>query len=119
MKLRRVTEAEVEISIRCEPEELPYVGFCSRIDPVIDRRTEARIRRQLERGNDWAWCSVVVTAAWKGFTGHSYLGGCSYRSEAEFCQAGGYYLDLKKDALNDLNREIDRIKVTIELLEVH
>lgn len=119
MQIRQLTEAEVEFSILCEPEELPYVGFCSRINAAIDRRAEQWIRQQLERGNEWAWCSVVVTAIWKGFTGSSLLGGCSYRSEAEFCRPGGYYPDLKNDALSDLNREIERVRLFLERLEVN
>ena len=118
MHLRQLAEADVEFRIRCQPEEIPFVGNCCCIDDATDQRTEEWIRDQLERGNDWAWCQVTVTASWNGLEGHAYLGGCSYRSHEEFCLEGGYYLDLKAEALADLNSEIERLRTLITELEL-
>ena len=117
MILRQLTQADVEFRIRCDPEDLPYVGFCSRVNAVIDRQAEKWIHNQLKRGNEWAWCFVTVMATWQGFVGHSCLGGCSYRSEEEFCRPGGYFPELKKDALTDLNRVIERLRLLLAQLE--
>ena len=117
MILRQLSEADVEFTIRCDPEDLPYVGFCSRVNAVIDKQTELWIHQQLERGNEWAWCFVTVMATWQSIVGHSCLGGCSYRSEEEFCRPGGYYQELQTDAITDLNREIERLKLLLTQLE--
>jgi hypothetical protein len=113
MKRRCLTEDEVEFELRCEPEDIPFVGNCSAIDDETDRQAEEWILEQLESGNQWAWCCVVVTARWEGFEGRASLGGCSYRSEKDFRCPGGYFDDLRVEALDDLNA---RIAQTIAVL---
>jgi len=72
-------------------------------DDQIDRDVEDAIFADLERGNQWAWCSVTVTARCGGFQGHDYLGCCSYASQDDFCQPDGYYWDdMRREALRDL-----------------
>lgn len=77
-----------------------------------DEDDEEFIRQELANGNDWAWCKVRVTAQWIApdgttFEGHDYLGGCSYRSEEDFKQPGGYYDDMKKEAYADLQKAVE------------
>lgn len=105
-KIRELTADEVEFVVECEGEHIPYKGNCSAIDEESDRKAETWIRNQLRRGNQWAWCSVKVTARWKGYEGHDYLGGCSYKSKDDFCQPGGYYDDMKDEALAELNKQL-------------
>jgi len=62
--------------------------------------------------NDWAWCQVTVRAELEGFEGFAFLGGCSYKSEADFTE-GGYYTDLCDEAFEDLLRNIDETKTRI------
>lgn len=112
--LRTLTDSDVEFEIECAPDDIPFVGNCSAIDPETDEAAEKWISEELESGNPWAWCYVVVRARWQGFEGKAALGGCSYESEAAFCQPGGYFDDLRKEALDDLN---DRIKRTSEILD--
>lgn len=64
------------------------------------------IREQQERGNEWAWCCVTVTAELEGFKGEAHLGGCAYEDEAQF-KIDGYYEDLCHEALSDLESVID------------
>lgn len=116
MNRRKLTVKDVEFSLRREPEDIPFVGNCSAIDEKTDRRAENWIRRQLEAGNCWAWCYVVITAQWNGFQGRASLGGCSYRSEEEFCRRGGYYDDLKAEALEALNEEVERAANALDSL---
>ena len=42
-------------------------------------------------------------ARWKGFEGSDCLSCCSYESEEQFRQPGGYYDDMKGTALDALN----------------
>ncbi len=106
-KIRKLTENDVTFTVLCEPEDIEIEGNCSAIDEETDRAQEKWVRNQLRSGNTWAWCSVKVTASWKDFESSEYLGGCSYRSEEEFTEPGGYYDDLKAEALEQLNRQIE------------
>lgn len=36
------------------------------------------IRAELDAGNEWAWCVVVVTVRHMGYEGQAWLGGVSY-----------------------------------------
>ena len=62
---------------------------------------------QLASGNQWAWCTVRVVATLGEFEGSDSLGCCSYASEADFKAPGGYFDDMKVEALDDLRRSIE------------
>jgi hypothetical protein len=113
---RPLTEHDVIFTLEHFPEEQAIEGNCSAIDPVTDRETERWIYGELERGNQWAWCVVKVTASWGSFHGIDYLGCCSYRSEEEFRKPGDYFDDMKAAALADLNATIERTANQIALL---
>jgi len=76
-------------------------------DDAIDKEAEDTIRCDLA-WNIWAWCTVKVTATWKSLSADDYLGCCSYSSEADFMQ-GGYYDDMKAEALTSLNAQLQDI----------
>lgn len=95
------------VSLGIEPEQIPFEGNASAIGPEEDAETNHWIRDQLERGNDWAWCHVEVTASYDGLTGHAGLGACSYESEKAFRVPGGYYDDLVIEALDDLWAQLE------------
>lgn len=108
-KLRKVAT----ITLRCEDEDIPFVGNCSALDPETDRKQEDWIRSELASGNEWAWCRVVVTASWNLLTGADSLGGCSYESEDDF-QDGPYYSDMVRTAIDRLAEQIEAIATQIE-----
>jgi len=118
MLLRELKEDEVEFFLTCEFEPTPIEGNCSAIDDETDKKTERWIRNELADGNEWAWCCVRVVASWNGFEGDDCLGCCSYRSEEDF-KKGGYYEDMKIEALYDLNRSIQRLAVKLQSLTVY
>lgn len=66
-----------------------------------DKETVKSIRKQLDKGNYWAWCSVVVSVEINGLATETNLGGCSYKSEADF-KSGGYYADMLIECLSEL-----------------
>jgi hypothetical protein len=93
-----------EFEIECLPEDLPVRGNASFIDEETDRAIEDRIIADLERGNEWAWCTVKVTARLIGcewLEGESSLGCCSYASEEDFIKNSGCLDDLKREAVKD------------------
>ena len=90
------------------------IKFSISIEPEIEspERMEMNqyaldwIQEQLERGNEWAWCCVTVTAELEGFKGKAHLGGCAYEDERQF-KIDGYYEDLCAEAKADLERVIN------------
>ena len=105
-RVRELREEEVVFDCECEPEEMQIEGNASAIGPEEDAQTYKWIRDQLDGGNEWAWCGVIVTARWGDFEAKEYLGGCSYESREDFMKPGGYYDDMKSEALAALNVKI-------------
>jgi hypothetical protein len=109
--VRRPTKDDVHFALWHEPEDM-YELEGNFTDPA----DVEWIRKELEDGNDWAWCRTQVHATWtdpetgKEYEGDDYLGGCSYRSKEDFMQPGGYYDDMKNAAYDELvkNVEADR-----------
>ncbi len=110
MKLKTVTRGMATITLTMEPEIGPFEG------DFDDRETEEWIRSELASDNQWAWCVVTVTAKWGGFEGSDHLGGCSYKSEEDFRQPGGYFDDMVKAALETLNQSIRDAAAKLETL---
>lgn len=117
--MRQLTESEVEFTIECLPEEEPILGNASAIDDDTDREIAEKILEDLESGNEWAWCLVKVTAHWEGYEGFASLGCCSYESEASFKEPGGYYDDMKAEALDRLNAQLETAHQKLKLLDAH
>ena len=99
--IKRLKE-RAEITIECEPDSLQIEGNCSAIGPEEDAETLAWIVNELNRGNEWAWCAVKVTATFEGMSASDYLGGCSYESEHAFKDPHGYYPDMVNRAIEGL-----------------
>ena len=104
MAIRELKADEVEFTLECLEEDCAIEGnVMASGDDAEDMKAERWVQRQLEAGNSWAWCTAKVTAAWNGFEGTDYLGCCSYRSEKDFRKPGGYFDDMKVEALANLN----------------
>jgi len=67
---------------------------------------QKKIRKEIMKGNRWAWCCVRVRAEAGGLTGEDYFGRCSYASEADFKAEGGYWEDMKQTAKDSLLRKL-------------
>lgn len=100
--MRELTVSDVEISVTTEEEwDRPDQHFD---DPEL----VAKVRELYEEGNDWAWCTVKVQLEWMGLTTEAYLGACSYENEEEF-KKDEYYHQMVREALDDLNKQVQRI----------
>ena len=104
-----IKSSDVKWEIECLPEDLQIEGYASAIDEETDAKIAHDIRKQLEKGNEWAWCVVKVTGEWEGLEKSTYLGGCSYRSERDFVTNSGYFEDMKADVLEKLNKSAKTI----------
>ena len=107
-KMKPLTEADVAIRIEALPEEAPIDGNVCANDCA--EACAQRVKDQLNAGNEWAWCTVRVVAEWEGLHGDAYLGCCSYDSESEFTKPGGYFDDMKADAVADLNQFVRSLR---------
>jgi hypothetical protein len=116
--IRELTEADVDFVLECEPEDVPIEGNAMASgDDDVDAEAEQWVRDQLESGNEWAWCHVIVRARWNGLEGVDNLGCCSYKSEADFRQPGGYYDDMRAEALADLNAQLEDLDAKLDQLK--
>ena len=105
--MREFQPTEIKFTLRCGAEHIPIRGNAMASgDDAADRETEDEIIEDVERGNQWAWGNVTVSASWSGFTGEAHLGGCSYKSGADFRENSGYFKDMVGEALGDLLTEI-------------
>lgn len=104
-----IEDGLVEFEINLMEEHEPPDGMFS-FQEDIDH-----VKEGIRNGNEWAWTCVKVTARIPGIDleGTDYLGGCSYKDQADF-EADGYYADMKKSALDDLKSQL---KTLIEKLK--
>ena len=110
-KQETTIRSEITFSIECLSEDEQVAGNAMASgDEQVDAECNAEIYRQLDSGNEWAWCCVRVVAEWNGLEGDDFLGCCSYASEADF-QSGGYFDDMKESATLELLARIDRVQI--------
>lgn len=115
--MRLLRKDEVEFRLEIEPEETAVRGnFMATEDPEQDKRDEDEIIARLNRGDDWAWCLVIVKGYWQTFSASSALGGCSYANEADFKREGSYD-DMCDEILDLLNAEIQNTATILESLK--
>jgi hypothetical protein len=101
----KIKDSQIVYSIECLPETTPLEGnVLASGNDAEDKAAEDGVRQQLEAGNEWAWCTVKVTAEIPGteFKGVDYLGCCSYKSLENFIECNDYYADMKAEAKADL-----------------
>lgn len=101
---------EIEYRIAAQQDDTPVRGNAMASgDSAEDKKVEDEILARLDRGDEWAWAlvdvSARVTVDGKEFAGRAYLGACCYENEAAF-KADGYYEDMCKEAVEDLIKEL-------------
>ena len=106
MTLRALRMEEVEFEVAIEPEEEGVRGNAQASgDDAADRKLEEEITERLERGDQAAWCTVMVTARWNGFSGWASLG-CVSLDESYTLDVVVDDHDMKEEALAHLNQQI-------------
>lgn len=128
MQLRLLTADEVQFNLQIHDEDLPLKGnVMASGDDELDERVVKETQAELDKGNRWAWCCVVVTAKWKSWTGTAVCGCISYfdhtneegvvlDGEAQFNDDGEYDC-MKKEALEALNEEVQAAFVELQKLQ--
>ena len=111
--MTQIRARDVFFDIIVKPDDTPVRGNASVSgDDALDRACEDEILARLDRGDVWAWGAVSVIARWRGFAGYAHLGACSYADEEDF-KRGGYYEDMRKEAQEDLEREVASVEARI------
>jgi hypothetical protein len=115
---RYPTIDECNIDVWCEPEQTQIEGNASAIDDDTDKEIADNIGKELEYGNDWAWCTIFVKVEWNEFSGMDTLCCCSYKSRNDFIRANDYYQDMKGEAYRAMCEYIDEVRTRLSYLDV-
>src|SRR5664279_5141177 len=86
-------------------DDLEVRGNASAWDDEAENEAYANeIITRLDAGDTWAWAAVTVQAEFMGISACDHLGACCYKDTADFVSAetGGYYADMKSEALDAL-----------------
>lgn len=106
--MKKITRDDIHLTIRCEEDPTPPEGNASALDAETDAQVLEWIGKELESGNQWAWCIVTVRGEYKGIYAEDSLCCCSYRSEDDF-KSGGYYDDMARNVVDDLNDTVSTL----------
>lgn len=93
-------------------------------DSFLDKSVEDEIIARLDQGDVWAWADVTVIAevqtdTGETFSGEDYLGGGSYKDEADF-RRDGYFDDMcwraREELIKDLESAVKRGTIATNVL---
>jgi len=107
-----LTENEVTFTVEFYPDDTTLAGnVLASGDANLDLEAEELVANEIEAGNDFAWCQIVVTAKWRRFVGTDTLCGVSvlnhYCEDPEASILADYVPEIKEIALEALNSEIE------------
>lgn len=119
MKLKKLTSDEVAFSFSVEPDDIPVKGNAlASGDDAADKEAEDAILDRLDRGDELAWCIIVVEAKWQGYRGIASLGGNTLADSAEVESTIKEH-DMYTEALDNLNTALEReLRTLSERIEV-
>ena len=80
-----------------------------RPEKEFDKGIARQIRKEMDKGNVWAWCSVKVSVsahlpADDETTADDYLGGCSYKDRNDFIVNSGYFVQMVRECYESLKQ---------------
>jgi len=105
---------EVEFIVEILPEEAPVRGnACCTGDDDFDRQVEDEILADLAGGNDWAWCSVKVTARVDSIEGTAYSRYCNYTNKTAFFD-DPHCAAMEEQALRELRDKLAGMRDSVE-----
>lgn len=111
MFLRKLTRADVTFTVRTEFDDsysdAAVRGSFATDDPDADREQADEIVRRVGRGDEMAWCGVIVTARWGSHTADDAVWGVTLGGNET---ADSYAKDngMFDEALHALNEQLRR-----------
>jgi hypothetical protein len=106
IKIEKLGDVNIRLTVSEE--------FCPVKGNVLASGNDAedeKVIKRIAQGDVWAWCMVTITASLDelDFEGNSYLGCCSYKNQKDFLAPGGYYEDMKGEAIEELKGQIELV----------
>jgi len=102
--LIKAYEREYDITLEALPEAVTVRGNASAWGNEEDKAYEDGIIARLESGDQWAWFTAKVTVRDShGREASDYLGCCCYGDARDF-KLGGYYLDMIKACVDEIEQ---------------
>ena len=104
--LIKAYERDYDITLEALPETIRVRGNAQASgDDALDKEAEDEILARLESGDIWAWFTAKVSVRDKyGREASDYLGACCYEDARDF-KRGGYYLDMIRECLDQIEME--------------
>jgi len=97
---------DVEYSVEIQVSDIPLKGNVQvSNDDEADKKAEQWVENQLDLGNEYAWCDVVVYARVCGHEGFDSLGACTASSRNELDALIKDH-EMHKNALDDLKKKL-------------
>lgn len=115
MALRKLSLKEVKITVKAEKEDSSVITCGARLGVCGDSFVKA-VREQQKISRTWGWCCAAVTASFNGKSATTYLGECSYKSKEDFIKNSGYYDQMVKEAMEELQKILEHEYDTIKSL---
>ncbi len=107
--MREIKIEECEVTLVAEDETEHPRGCFDSGDPRRDEELVGDILRKLNGGDIWSWFCAKVTVTWNSLEETDYLGCCSYESEEDFKQKGGYYQGMVDECLGRIQERAEVI----------
>ena len=111
LRAKRLTLADLEFNAMTDKEYLtPEQSMKGCSVAEIKNFCDAVKETRAKAAGAWGWCTVKVTGVLKGdikFNDVEYLGCCSYHGKHDFMAPGGYYDDMCKTVLVNVQKQLD------------
>jgi hypothetical protein len=111
LKAKKLTLADFEFDAYAEKEELtPIQSMKGGGAEETELFNEAVKSAKQKASGIWGWCTVKVTGVLiddNSFTGVEYLGCCSYENKQDFVDSSGYYDDMCRSIVRDVQKQLD------------
>ncbi len=106
--MKQLTLDDITWTLAAEQDSLPIRGYCMVSgDDELDEQVARDIEKRLEY-TEWAWALVSVVGEWEGIEATAYLGGCSYKDEADF-RSCDYFESMQAECLAEIHDKAKRI----------
>ncbi len=80
-------------------------------DSEFDSKVEEDIKKELDNGNTYAWCDILVKAKLNGLEGSDSLGAVSVKNEEELENLIAEH-DMRNNALAELEQQVKELGAT-------
>ena len=111
--IKKLTVDDVSVRLYAADEDrAPYEAMQPASSAESEQFAQA-VKSMKDQSPVWGWCVVIVHVVWGPFEAKQYMGECSYESADDFKENSGYYDDMVKEALSEINADIQAVLVDL------